>query len=67
MRHKTLKKNSNAFGGQLISMNNLFREKSSNVMTNVERARILSLVSIIKSFLLSRNGHRSFTLLCLAI
>jgi hypothetical protein len=48
-------------------MNDLFREKSSNVMTNVERARILSLVSIIKSFLLSRSGHRSFTLLCLAI
>jgi len=40
-------------------MNALFREKSSNVMTNVERARILSLVSIIKSFLLSRSGHRS--------
>ncbi len=44
MRHKTLEKNSNAFGGQLIFMNALFREKSNNVMTNVERARILSLV-----------------------
>ncbi len=68
MRHKTLfKKNSNAVGGQLISMNDLFREKNSNIMTNVEKARILSLVLIIKSFILSRSRHRSFTLLCFAI
>jgi len=40
IRHKTLKKKFNAFGGQLMYMNALFREKNNNVMTNVERARI---------------------------
>jgi hypothetical protein len=41
--------------------------KGNNVMTNVGRATILSLVSMIKSFLLSKSRDRSFTLLCLAI